>query len=190
MMWKRYLESLELISKKFFKEEKLFDIILYGSSMKGKDEPRDLDIVLVFFDEDFKKRLDISYEFKKKLPNELKFDVKGINIIDFYDAGFFARQGILIEGYSLVSGKKFSEKLGFKGYSLFSYTLKNLNNKKTLFTYSLIGRGESEGMVKKVNGKSIGKGAFLVPIENSLLFEQFLEKWDVKYIKKNILIAQ
>ena len=191
MTWKRYLKSLESVSKSFFKKEKLFDIILYGSAVKGKDEPRDIDIVLIFFDKGFKERLDISYEFKKRLPKELKFDVKSINMADFYDSGFFARQGILIEGYSLVSGKKFSEKLGFKGYSLFSYALGNLNNnQKTLFTYSLIGRGKIDGMVKKVAGQSIGRGAFLVPIENSILFEQFLEKWNVKYIKKNTLIAQ
>ncbi|MDP4039157.1 MAG: nucleotidyltransferase domain-containing protein [Candidatus Pacearchaeota archaeon] len=189
MTWKHCLKSLESISKKFFQDEKLFDIILYGSAVKGKDEPRDIDIVLIFFDRNIKERLEIAQDFKKKLPKALRLDIQTLNVKDFFDAGFFARQGILIEGYSLVSGMKFSKKLGFKGYSLFSYVLGNLNNsQKTLFTYSLIGRGKEEGMVKKVKGQSIGKGAFLVPIENSVLFEDFLEKWKIKYTKKNILV--
>ncbi len=189
MMWKHYLKSLKLISRRFFRNEKLFDIILYGSVVKGKDEPRDIDIALIFLDAGIKERLEIAQKFKKNLPKGLKFDIQTLNAADFFDAGFFARHGILIEGYSLVSNKKFSEKLGFKGYSLFSYKLGNLDhNKKTLFIYSLSGRGETEGMVKKVNGESIGRGAFFVPIENSLIFEQFLDKWRIKYLKRNILV--
>ncbi len=190
MMWKRYLKSLESLSKKLFDKEKLFDVILYGSAVKGKDEPRDIDIVIIFFNEEFRERLDIAQTFKMDLPKDLKFDIQTLNVSDLFDASFFARQGILIEGYSLVSGRKFSDKLGFKGYSLFSYTLGNLNhNQKTMFTYSLIGRGKTEGMIKKVNGKSMGRGAFLVPIESSLMFEEFLEKWKLEYSKKNMLVS-
>jgi len=189
MTWKRYLKSLESISKKLFGKEKLFDIILYGSAVKGKDEPRDIDIIIIFLDKEIKDRLDVAQEFKRYLPKELRFDIQTLNVADFFDASYFNGRGILIEGYSLVSGRKFSDKLGFKGYSLFNYNLGNLNhNQKTMFTYSLSGRGKVEGMVKMVNGKSLGKGAFLVPIENSILFEQFLEKWKLKYSKKNILV--
>ncbi len=191
MTWNRYLKSLESISNKFFKKEKLFDIILYGSAVKGKDEPRDIDIVLIFLDKELRERLDIAQQFKKDLPKELKFDVQTMNVSDLFDSSYFARQGILIEGYSLVSGRKFSDKFGFKGYSLFSYNLSNLNhNQKILFTYSLSGRGKEEGMIKKVNGKSVGRGAFLIPIESSLMFEEFLEKWKLKYSKRNMLVAQ
>src|SRR3989344_1657843 len=79
MTWKRYLKSLESISKKLFEKEKLFDIILYGSAVKGKDEPRDIDIVIIFFDEEVRKRLDIAQEFKKYLPKELKLDIQTLN---------------------------------------------------------------------------------------------------------------
>ena len=72
---------------------------------------------------------------------------------------------------------------------LFSYSLKKLNhNEKTKFTYSLIGRN-SEGIVKKVKGESLGKGAVIVPIENGLIFEEFLEKWKLDYKRKNILVS-
>ncbi len=190
MTWKRYLKSLESISKKFSEKEKLFDIILYGSAVKGKDEPRDIDIVLIFFDKEIRERLDLAQNFKKYLPKTLRFDIQTLNVNDFFDVSYFARQGILTEGYSLVSRRKFSEKLGFKAYSLFSYTLSNLNhNQKTQFVYSLSGRGKEEGMVKKVEALVVGKGAFMVPIENTSMFEEFLEKWNLKYSKKNILVS-
>ena len=190
MTWKRYLKSLESISKKFSEKEKLFDIILYGSAVKGKDEPRDIDIVLIFFDKEIRERLDIVQQFKSLLPKTLRFDIQTLNVNDFFDVSYFARQGILVEGYSLVSGRKFSDKLGFKGHSLFSYNLGNLNhNKKTQFIYSLSGRGKEEGMVKKVEALVVGKGAFMVPIENTSMFEEFLEKWNLKYSKKNILVS-
>ena len=73
---------------------------------------------------------------------------------------------------------------------MFSYTLSNLNhNQKTQFVYSLSGRGKEEGMVKKVEALVVGKGAFMVPIENTSMFEEFLEKWNLKYSKKNILVS-
>ena len=85
MTWKRYLKSLESISKKFSEKEKLFDIILYGSAVKGKDEPRDIDIVLIFFDKEIRERLDLAQNFKKYLPKTLRFDIQTLNVNDFFD---------------------------------------------------------------------------------------------------------
>ena len=103
---------------------------------------------------------------------------------------FLARQGILIEGYSLPHKEKFSKRLGFIGYSIFTYNLLNLNhNEKTKFTYALIGRN-NEGILKITNSNQFGKGSISVPIENSEMVEDFMKKWKVNYRKKKILIAQ
>ena len=102
-----------------------------------------------------------------------------------------ARQGIIAEGYSLVDNAPFANKLGFYGYVIFTYNLKNLDhNKKTRFIYALIGRRKERGILKQLNIIPYGKGVYEVPIENSLVFEEFLKKWDVNYNKKNILISQ
>ena len=189
MTLKRYLKSLESQSKKLFSQGGIFDIVLYGSSVKSKDEPRDIDIAIIFLDKKMKERLEVAWQFKKNLPSGLDYDIQTLNISEFFDEGFLARKNILIEGFSLVSKKKISEKLGFSGQTLFSYSLGNLDhNEKTKFIYSLSGRGKIEGMIKKTHGKIIGKGAFLIPVENSLLFEEFLEKWRIKFSKKNILV--
>lgn len=186
-MLKNYLNSAV---KKFVKKDEVFDVVLYGSAVKGKEEPGDIDVVFIFWDKSLKERLEINQKFKDIVKDKIKkLDVKSINFQDLFDNNNLARQGILIEGYSLLRGINLSQRFGFYGYALFSYKLKNLNhNEKTKFTYALIGRN-SEGMVKKVKGEQLGKGVIMVPIENSLFFQDFLDKWKVIYKKKNILVS-
>ena len=187
-MQKDYLNYLISKSKKFVKKNQIFDIILYGSSVKGKLDINDIDIVIIFQEKSLKERLEIAQEFKRKIKSNLKIDMKTINIKELFEKDFLARQGILIEGYSLLHREKFSKRLGFKGYSIFTYNLKNINhNEKTKFTYALIGRRGEKGMLKQTNACSLGKGAVKIPIENSIIFEDFLKKWELNYKKENIL---
>lgn len=189
-MLKDYSEYLESVCKKFAKKHNIFDIVLYGSAVKGKEEARDVDILLIFKEKKLKERTDISQELKDVLHKRIeKIDIKTINLEGLFEKEFLARQGIFIEGYSLLYNIPLSKKLGFKGYALFTYNLKNLNhNEKTKFTYALIGR-KSQGIIKQLNAEPLGKGAIIVPIENSLIFEDFLQKWKINYDKKNILVS-
>mgnify|MGYP001560026122 CR=1 FL=1 len=126
MMQKNYLESLKSISKKFIKKEKIFDIVLYGSTVKGKEEERDVDLLIIFEDLELKKRTEISQDFKSNIKSIVKnLDVKTINLKEFFDINFLARQNILIEGISLIDDLPISNRLGFEGFSIFSYNLKN-----------------------------------------------------------------
>ena len=189
-MQKNYLESLKSVSKKFTKREKIFDIVLYGSTTKGKDEGRDIDILIIFENLKLKKRTEISQDYKKNVKELVKnIDVKTINLKEFFDKEFLARTGVFVEGISLVYKTPFSERLGFEGYILFTYDLKNLShNKKTKFIYALIGR-KKEGMLKKLEAKHLGRGAIIVPIKNGLIFEEFLERWKINYKLKRILVS-
>jgi len=181
---------LKLPFKKFAKQNGVFDILIYGSAVKGKEKPRDTDILLVFLDKKLGERLAIAQKFKQVVKTKVKNpDVKTINLSELFESNFLARQGILVEGYSLLHKTSLSKRLGFEGYALFTYNLKNLNhNEKTKFTYSLIGR-RGDGMVKNVKGKALGKGAVIIPIENSLIFEDFLKKWSLDYTGKKILVS-
>ena len=183
------LNYLKSESRKFATKE-IFDIVIYGSFMKSKEEPNDVDIVLIFKNLDLKQRLEIGQKFKNIIKSKIKNpDIKTIVLEELFDSNFLARQGVLAEGYSLLKNSEFSKTLGFKGYSLFTYSLTNLNhNEKTKFTYSLIGRGK-EGILKKVKAESLGRGGFLVPIEYTYLFEDFLKKWKIEYKSKTCLIA-
>lgn len=187
-MWKSYLKSQ---AKKYVGREDIFDIVLYGSAVKGEDEPKDIDILFIFFDSKLKERLEVIQKFKQGVREKVKgLDVKSINLAEIFDSSFLARQGVLVEGYSLIKGGSFAKRMGFEGSSIFSYNLRNLNhNEKTKFTYALIGRAKNKGMIEKVGGRVWGRGAVMVPIEKSLVFEEFLEEWDVNFRKKNILVS-
>ena len=188
-MLKTYLESLKSAFKKFAEKREIFDVVLYGSAAKGKEDARDTDILLIFNKKSLKERSETGEEFKKIIDKIKNADIKTINLEELFNKDFIARQGILVEGYSLIHSKHFSKLLGFLGYSLFTYNLKNLNhNEKTKFTYALIGRNE-EGIIKKIGAESIGKGVVIVPSFNSSIMEEFLEKWKINYNKKNILVS-
>lgn len=188
-MSKNYLRFLELNCRKFKKEHKgVFDIVIYGSYVKGKLDFNDVDLMIIFYDLPLNKRLERAQDLKSIIKKEIRhIDIKTMNFEDFFDESFFARQGLLIEGKSLIKNKMLAELLGFKGFSIFSYNLKNLDhNKKTQFTYALSGRN-SEGVLKLLQGISLGRGAVKIPIEHSIEFEQFLQKWNIDYKRKNIL---
>lgn len=196
MTQENYLKFLESESKNFAKNKNIFDIILYGSFIKGKIETRDIDILIIFNEKSLKERTEIAEEFKEKTLRKInrkinELDIKTINVSELFENDFLARQAILTEGYSLIDTIPFSNKMGFLSYILFTYNLKNLDhNNKTKFTYSLIGRKKSLGILKKLNAKPIGKGVVLLPIENSSVFEDFLKEWKINYIKKNILMSE
>src|SRR3989338_7194538 len=149
-MQKNYLKYLESASKKFAGEKNLFDIVLFGSAIKDKENPSDIDIAIVFINEKLDNRLNIAQEFKKIIKSQVdKIHITAINIVDLFKKSMLARQGIIAEGYSLVDNAPFANKLGFYGYVIFTYNLKNLDhNKKTRFTYALIGRENKEGIIK------------------------------------------
>jgi hypothetical protein len=130
-----------------------------------------------------KEYFDLPYELRKSLEREeLKVDIKGILIEELFDPKFLARQNLLIEGLSLIKNDLLSERFGFKSYSLFAYSLKNLShNEKTKFQYAFKGRRSEKGVLEGLNGITVGMGSVLIPIENSEKFKEFLDKWKIGY---------
>jgi len=188
-MLKDYLKYLESHCKKFKKEnEEIFDIVIYGSFVKGKYDFKDIDLMILLIDLSLAKRLEIAQNLKSVLKKEIKnIDIKTMNLEEFFEESFLARQGILIEGISLIRGKTVAELIGFKGFSIFTYNLKNLNhNKKIQFNYALSGR-DKKGMMEILNGESLGRGVVQIPIDKSKEFEDFLNKWEINHKIKNSL---
>ena len=192
MMQKNYLKSLESESKKYKNKENLFDIVIYGSFVKGKRKSNDIDIVFIFINTPLEKRAEISQEFKNKIKTKIKeinLDIKTINLQELFSKEFFARQGIIMEGHSLIDKKPLQEKLGFESFEAFVLETKNLSNKKRVkFSYALNGRRGEGGFLDKVSGKRISQKVFLIPIKKSDLFKEFLEKSEIKFKSKHIII--
>jgi len=190
MTQKNLLKSLTSSCKKI-KEEDLYDLVVYGSIVKGKSYPKDIDIMGIFLEGSLKYRLEIMQKIKSKLEisYSIPLDVKSMLLTDFFKPEFLARQGVILEGKSLIDGKNIASKFGFKGYKLFTYNLAGLNNsEKTRYIYALSGR-YGKGVLERAKGTSLGKGVIIVPIENSLEFEEFLESWKISYKSQNILIG-
>src|SRR3990167_1340567 len=99
----------------FYKEnrKKVFDIVLYGSSVRGKGKPRDIDIMLILKNVDRKEYYDIPYMFRKEIEGkEIKVDVKGMFLEELFSPELLARQGLIIEGYSLIKKEYLGKMLG------------------------------------------------------------------------------
>ena len=179
---KKHLESEK-------KDTTIFDILIYGSALKGKESAEDIDILIIFLEGSLRQRLDKIQEIKNKLKNKInkKLDIKQILLKELFSPEFFAKTGIFLEGFSIFRNKTFSETLGFKAFSLFWYDLKNLTHtQKVKFNYILAGRN-TEGIIKSLNGERLVSGAIKIPIENSIEFEEILKRNNINFKKKNIL---
>jgi predicted nucleotidyltransferase len=169
--------------------ENIFDIVIYGSSVKGKKNPNDLDILFIFLNNSLKERLEKIQIIKLDLIKKYNFnlDIKQILLKDLFSPSFLARTGIFLEGISIKNNNSFANTLGFNSYSLFTYDLSNLkHSEKVRFNYILAGRNKT-GMIEELSGNRLVNGAIKIPIENSIIFEEILKTNKLNYTKKNIL---
>jgi len=180
--------------KKYLKSEKkdktIFDVIIYGSAVKGKEEAGDIDIAVIFLEGSLRKRIDKIQNTKlrlKKLIKDKILDIKQMLLKDLFSTSFLARTGILLEGISVFKDKKFCETLGFQSFTLFWYNLKGLTHtQKVKFNYILAGR-DTKGVIEELKGERIANGAVKIPIENSIIFEEILKTNNISCSKKNII---
>jgi len=171
------------------KKENIFDIVIFGSLVKGSLEPRDIDVMVIFLDGSLKERLDAVQEIKSRLKGKIDeaIDIKQCLLKDLFSLEFMARTGILLEGVSIFHNKKFCQTLGFESCTIFWYNLKGLSHtQKVKFNYILAGRNQ-KGIIEFLNGTRLMNGVVKIPIEHSLEFEKILKDNKISYNKKNIL---
>jgi predicted nucleotidyltransferase len=180
---KKYLESEK-------KDRTIFDIVIYGSFVKGKEKAGDIDIIVIFLEGSLKERLDKLQKIKANLKtrlNSLALDLKQILLKEIFSPSFFAKTGIFLEGISIFNDRKFCETIGFKSFTLFWYNLRELtHSQKVKFNYLLAGRN-TKGIINELSGERLVNGAIKIPIENSSIFEEILKNNNISYSKKNIL---
>jgi len=171
------------------KRENIFDIVIFGSLVKGSLEPRDIDVMVIFLDGSLKERLDAVQEIKNRLKGKIDeaIDIKQCLLKELFSSEFMARTGILLEGVSIFHNKKFCQTLGFESCTIFWYNLKGLSHtQKVKFNYILAGRNQ-KGIIEFLNGTRLMNGVVKIPIEHSLEFEKILKDNKISYNKKNIL---
>jgi len=186
-------ETLYDAVKKFTEDhETVFDVILYGSTVLGKEKPNDLDLMILT-----KKKLpalelrNLIIELKKELSKILPgvtLDVRAMSLEELFDPNNLASLGIVIEGVSLTKNKPLAELMNGKAYTLFRFTLEGLPRKdRVRFQYALKGRDMKSGLLKELNGEQWGAWVIVVPIQHTYRFKDFLELWGVKYEAFTIL---
>ena len=186
-------EKLKILESKslffFNKHPELLDIILFGSFRKGKEHPRDMDVILLFKE---KKNFGVLQEYRWLIKSALKMEVDalGKSYAELFESSFLARTSFLSEGYSLVRKKSISEGLGYDSQILFTYNLQGKNKSERMrFYYSLYGRN-SIGMLNKLKAEKYTDTVILCPVSNQTEMREFLSSWKIEFREKSILILK
>ncbi len=183
-------QELQKWAREYQTNKDIFDIVLFGSYTKGKKNPSDIDLAIIFKSLPLKDRLIFIQEMKKKLPQNIKYDFKGILLTELFDPAFFGRTGIVWEGLSLFNNRPFAQRMGFLPKALFIYDLKDKSHtEKVKINYILKGR-KREGMIQKLKGKHEAPGVVEIPFNNVLEFEDILKKQNIQFQRKNILVQE
>ncbi len=165
------------------------DIILFGSTVRGKVAPKDIDI-LVLFKTVLNKKIEL--EIRKAIEKYYK----NVSIISkthetVLDPAFDARESILFEGMSIVDKTLQSTKHGFSSVGMFRYDFKNWNKlMKTKFYYAFNGRGTNPGISTKLECTKLSESIIVVPLHNIEPFRDFIEFWKLEYRYIPLLLPQ
>ena len=172
------IKSIKNKLNEIIKKEDILDVILFGSTVKGKSNPRDIDIAIIS-----EKKIDTN------TGNLRGFHFSYLNPLYFFRKRITLLNTLFREGYSLKFNKPFSELYGFRSKVMFIYELKGLkNSKKVSFVNILRGKKGNKGLVVENGGNWLANQVFVVPINNELLFEKFFVTHGIKFMKYYLLI--
>lgn len=169
------LTSIKTKLGKHLKNEKILDIILFGSFAKGNENPSDIDLAFI-------------------TKEKIKLDDPNLHIAILSPEDFFNNPPTLIntllrEGYSLKNNKPFAKSFNFSSKTLFNYKLSSLNpSLKVKIVNALRGRKGEKGLVLENKGEWISNNVFIVSTSNENLFEKFFLNFKIKFQKRYILI--
>lgn len=177
-MLKKLKKSLGLI-----KTKEIVDIIAFGSAVKGKLMPNDVDVCVVF-------RERINDESLKEIEIKLKKININAHLSTLIVDNFFTKPHSLIrtmlnEGISVFTGKPVAEQYGLSSYSLYSYSLEGMKaSNKVRFVYALKGRKGEKGLIRELGGEWIADSCFIVSVEKDNEIIEILKRWNIKYKRK------
>ena len=165
------------------------DILIFGSSVRGKEKVDDLDILVLF-----KTKIDknIEYAIRKELEKHYnKIAIISKTIKTSVDQSFDARESILFEGFSLISGDNLAKKYGFSSLGMFKYNFNGWNKlRKTKFYHAFNGRKGKCGIADLLNCIKLSNNLLLSPLDKIEHVKEFLESWKMNYVYIPIIIPQ
>ena len=190
-MWKQQKVWLSNKTKiqNWTKNNKVIDVVLFGSLVRGKNKPNDLDLCIIIKNEQEKKMIDLIDSLAKVCNNEIKVQVNAL-VEDDLVKGNSLFKTILLEGFSIKQNKCFSEAYGFVPKALFFYDIKKFKaSDKVRFHYLLRGRYGQTGLLAENKAELIKDGLIEVPISSEDLMREVLDSWKVSYKVKSVLFS-
>ena len=167
--------------------KEIVDIVIFGSFVKGKILPRDIDVCIIFRE---KINIELNKIAGESFGKDLEVHVSSLTVDNFFSKLHSLAKTLLKEGISLISKKGLSESLGFSQSVLYSYSLREKKQTdKTKVVYILKGRNRKRGFVAFAGGEWLADNCFIVPVNNDNEIIKILNKWQVKYERQNILIG-
>lgn len=148
------------------------DIIIFGSLVREKTHPKDVDIALLVHERDEEQLEKIEKELRSLLEG-FKIDITILTVKEVYSPLWLS---IMKEGYS-VSNEEFLPTLyGIKPEKLYKYSIKMLTPvQKVQFD-----RGMRK-MIEDLSGIRLTRTVILIPFQKSKRFEEFLKTWKIEF---------
>jgi len=166
------------------KNKNIEDIIIFGSAVKGKENPPDVDICLI--GEEITTVL--IQEIEKRLQETIEVHITKSRYRNLFEDVMLWKT-LLHEGYSVKKQQYLAKLFQMQSFFLFTYNLQNLPiTKKQIFSHALQGTKTNKGILKQCNGEKIGKSAVLIPEEKAEEMRAFLETWNVVYGVRRVLM--
>jgi len=184
---------IEELSK--YINENILDIIVYGSLTRGKEEPNDIDIIVIY-----------KNTFPMDIASSLgeKYHIIPIKLDDIFSLGHLLIEA-LAEGWSIVHKRPLREVLGYKAYK--EITIENIvygekkESKRVSLYYFLYGRKDRNkiGLLEETGAIVVRRNpmVILVPIENSEIFKyrlsifaKTMEIEKIDLIEKTVIIGK
>lgn len=163
---------------------KVVDIVLFGSAIKGKSNPNDIDLCIVFRD-----KVDLNIVKEVELIVGDGFHVSSLVVDNFFTNVHTLAKTIFFEGKSILTNTNLSESLGLSGWLLFSYHLpQNDHSRKVRFVYLLRGRKNDSGLVKRWGGEFISNSAFMLPVNKDNEAQEVFNTWKIDFKRRKVLL--
>ena len=182
---------LESNAKIFFKkyESEILDIIVFGSVIKGKEKPQDIDIMILYKNNI---KYSISQEFQHIIIKKTSIPVEIISktYALLFSKDFIAKEGILNGGYSLINKVMIAQGLSYQQMFFFVYKLlTKTKSERMRFYYSLYGRN-GQGMLEKLNATKFTDTMILCPTTSYEQMKEYLATWKIEYKEVPCLLPQ
>lgn len=172
------LKDLKGDLKKLLREYKdIEDFYIFGSFVKGKFKPADIDVALITYKKDFKL---LSYILKqlKKYSN--------IHMEMFLFKEIFTEpvwKSLLSEGFSVRKNNYLRDLMNIQSNVLYQYSLKKMNrSEKTMFNRAFTQE------LQATKGMALSAGSAMIPIVQEKEFDEFLEHWPKAQTKKQRIL--